>query len=182
MSFKDLMTYKRILIRHIYTSVISWWSSRLSGWSRFHTAKPSSSRCRACRISSCDWSCQTCLASAALGLPCRAMACDPLPCASHSVVSSLLIVSRAGIALSCDLQKSEVCCLQASWRTPLPCASEPGRGSDCVVAIPTLVPCNRAGHCESHTINARSTWMFSIFHHLQKDKQRKQHHSLCEVR
>jgi len=25
MSFKDLMTYKRILIRHIYTSVISWW-------------------------------------------------------------------------------------------------------------------------------------------------------------
>ena len=24
MSFKDLMTYKRILIRHIYTSVISW--------------------------------------------------------------------------------------------------------------------------------------------------------------
>ena len=26
MSFKDLMTYKRILIRHIYTSVISWWN------------------------------------------------------------------------------------------------------------------------------------------------------------
>ena len=31
MSFKDWMTYKRILIRHIYTSVISWWEcSRLS--------------------------------------------------------------------------------------------------------------------------------------------------------
>ena len=28
MSFKDLMTYKRILIRHIYTSVISWWHVR----------------------------------------------------------------------------------------------------------------------------------------------------------
>jgi len=28
MSFKDLMTYKRILIRHIYTSVISWWLHR----------------------------------------------------------------------------------------------------------------------------------------------------------
>ena len=27
MLFKDLMTYKRILIRHIYTSVISWWFS-----------------------------------------------------------------------------------------------------------------------------------------------------------
>jgi len=27
MSFKDLMTYKRILIRHIHTSVISWWWS-----------------------------------------------------------------------------------------------------------------------------------------------------------
>jgi len=27
MSFKDLMTIKRILIRHIYTSVISWWSA-----------------------------------------------------------------------------------------------------------------------------------------------------------
>ena len=25
MLFQDLMTYKRILIRHIYTSVISWW-------------------------------------------------------------------------------------------------------------------------------------------------------------
>ena len=29
MSFKDLMTYIRILIRHIYTSVISWWQSTL---------------------------------------------------------------------------------------------------------------------------------------------------------
>ena len=25
MSFKDVMTYKRILIWHVYTSVISWW-------------------------------------------------------------------------------------------------------------------------------------------------------------
>ena len=30
-----------------------------------------------------------------------------------------------------------------------------------------------------HTNNARSTWMFFSFHHLQKDKQ---HHSLCEAR
>ena len=27
MSFKDFMTYKRSLIRHIYTSVISWWET-----------------------------------------------------------------------------------------------------------------------------------------------------------
>jgi len=33
-----------------------------------------------------------------------------------------------------------------------------------------------------HTNNARSTWIFSVFHHLQKDKQRKQRHSLCEAR
>jgi len=33
-----------------------------------------------------------------------------------------------------------------------------------------------------HTNNVRSTWMFSVFHHLQKDKQRKQRHSLCEAR
>jgi len=32
MSFKDLMTYKRILIRHIYTSVISWWYSSRTKW------------------------------------------------------------------------------------------------------------------------------------------------------
>jgi len=34
MSFKDLMTYKRILIRHIYTSVISWctWTRTLALW------------------------------------------------------------------------------------------------------------------------------------------------------
>jgi len=33
-----------------------------------------------------------------------------------------------------------------------------------------------------HTNNARSTCMFSVFNHLQKDKQRKQRHSLCEAR
>ena len=32
-----------------------------------------------------------------------------------------------------------------------------------------------------HTNNARSTWMFSVFHHLQKDKQRKQCHSLVKL-
>jgi len=31
MSFKDLMTYKRILIRHMYTSVISSWLQRVDG-------------------------------------------------------------------------------------------------------------------------------------------------------
>jgi len=101
--------------------------------------------CRARHNSSCNPSCQFCLASATLGLPCRAMTCDPLLCSSHlelwSVVSSLLGVSRAGLALLCDLQIFEACCLQASWRTPLPCASESGRGSDCLVAIPTLLPC-----------------------------------------
>jgi len=33
-----------------------------------------------------------------------------------------------------------------------------------------------------HTNNARSTWMFSVFHHLQKSQQRKQHHSRCEAK
>jgi len=30
MSFKDLMTYKRILIRHVCASVISWWTEEVS--------------------------------------------------------------------------------------------------------------------------------------------------------
>ena len=33
-----------------------------------------------------------------------------------------------------------------------------------------------------NTNNARSTSTFSVFHRLQKDKQRKQRHSLCEGR
>ena len=68
-------------------------------------------RCRARFISSGDLLCQACLASAALSLPCRAMASD--------------------------LQKFEAGCLQVSWWTPLPCACESGRGSDCVDAIPS---------------------------------------------
>jgi len=36
MSFKDLMTYKRILIRHIYTSVISWWRRACVDWCYFY--------------------------------------------------------------------------------------------------------------------------------------------------
>jgi len=33
-----------------------------------------------------------------------------------------------------------------------------------------------------YTNNARPTWKFSVFDYLQKDKQRKQRHSLCEAR
>ena len=83
-------------------------------------------------ISSGDLMCQACLASAALSLPCRAMASN--------------------------LQKFQAGCLQASWWTPLPCACESGRGSDCVVAIPTLVPCNRVGNA-----NRLRAWVLQFF-------------------
>jgi len=39
MSFKVLMTYKRILIRHIYTSVISWWCAFNLYFSLRHLAR-----------------------------------------------------------------------------------------------------------------------------------------------
>ena len=106
--------------------------SWLSGWPRFHTATSSLSRCCARCISRCDLWCQTCLASAMLGLPCHAMVCD--------------------------LQKLEACCLPTSWWTPLVCATELGRGRDCVVAISTLVPCNRVG-----SVNQLRAWVLQFF-------------------
>ena len=61
-------------------------------------------------------------------------------------------------AMVCDLQKLEACCLPTSWWTPLVCATELGRGRDCVVAISTLVPCNRVG-----SVNQLRVWVLWFF-------------------
>jgi len=59
-------------------------------------------------------------------------------CRACHVVPSLFGTSRAGLGMSChaclacDLQIFDACCRQESLQTPLPCASESGRGSDCL--------------------------------------------------